>query len=85
MQFQVVVDHEKHFWDVFVGLPSSMNDSKIYKYLLFTKMQHTMDFSTSNMDLNMVFIYTFLGTKATHSYLGPWFLISIMQMFSIPF
>jgi len=66
-------------------LLGSMNDSKIYKYLVFTKMQHTMDYSTPNMDLKMVFIYTFLRTKATHSYLGPWFLINIMQMFSIPF
>jgi len=59
MQFQVVVDHEKQLWDVFVGLPSSMNDSKIYKYLVFTKMQHTMDYSTLNMDLKMVLVYTF--------------------------
>jgi len=29
LQFQVVVDHDKHFCDVFVGLPNSMNDSKI--------------------------------------------------------
>ncbi len=29
LQFQVVVDHDKHFCDVFVGLSSSMNDSRI--------------------------------------------------------
>lgn len=29
LQFQVVVDRDKHFCDVFVGLPSSMNDFKI--------------------------------------------------------
>jgi hypothetical protein len=56
-QLQTIVDHEKHFRNVFMGLPRSMDNLNFLP--LSTIMQPTMDFLILNMDHKMAFAPTF--------------------------
>ncbi len=69
LQMQVVVDHEKQFCDVFVGMLWSMNDSKFWDFQLFTIKWPTKIYSTLNV-VRKAWNHTLLGTRGSPSCLG---------------
>jgi hypothetical protein len=85
LQFQVVIDHDKHFvmylWAYWVPWMTP----KYYGRVIFTRKQLTMTCSTLvSLDAKMKFILTFLGTKVPY-YHGWWSPINRMPIVDTQF